>query len=222
MQSNWIAFELAIVEKCIPLAIPLRKELHNVASQKIHPFAQGTVMQQHTMATPLVIRKGHYHSSSKSGSHNDNNNSNNNDDDDNEGQSYDKDLNSKKQHVVHTVNVRLQLLTRQHVDTTYQYQQQRQQEKEEKLIAKHLNKTLESSNFSLTTDLVSPSNRRSHATTVAHSKDATSNHSPWRIWVTIENTETNEMYEHFPIDWIENIVPGNRHVLLSNSKKIIV
>ncbi|ETO29913.1 hypothetical protein RFI_07204 [Reticulomyxa filosa] len=191
MESDWILFEQAIVDKCLPLAIEYMNEFNLEVAQQLTFLTMGTVMCQHTMSAPLSVRArlkmppfpDQDHGNTRNG----------------------KDKRNRKQHATHNINIRIELLPRGHrrrgqylmdkgngTETDEDDKERRKmEEEEERLIAKHLKKI---------------SN-----TEKAHSSNTSS--SPGL------RSEDGEMYEHFPMEWVENILPGNKHILLSNCDK---
>ncbi|ETO13801.1 hypothetical protein RFI_23570 [Reticulomyxa filosa] len=216
MLSNWLAFEQAIVHKCLPLAIEHVHELNASISRELVALITGTTMRQHTMNAPLSVRarmkttKTRHHGS----------------------EGVDKmDAKHRGQQVsTHYVKLRIQLRPRDndhdlgadHADPQDWTKIKRQRE-DEKLIAKHLKKIPNSDS-----SLVPPDDgEQEHATgnddehenedKKLITKNNNINHR-WRIWVIVES-EKGEVFEQFPFDWVENVLPGNRHVLLSNFEK---
>ncbi|ETO05698.1 hypothetical protein RFI_31698, partial [Reticulomyxa filosa] len=208
MQSNWISFELAIVDKCLPLAIEYMGEFHTVVSQQLRFLTSGTLMRQHTMSLPFNLRARFY-----GGDHG--------------KKTTTKDSKGKKQHMTFKVSMRIELSSRKRqvhgkhtpshhfadkrgLESTDQDIQREEEEEEEKLIAKHLKKDNIPETVSSQTK-----NANTNGNNLVHT-DKSNNR--WRIWVIIEN-ENGEIHEQFPMDWIENILPGNKHILLTNCKK---
>ncbi|ETO22640.1 hypothetical protein RFI_14552 [Reticulomyxa filosa] len=217
MQSDWIQFEQAIVDKCLPLAIEYMSELNTAVSQELWFLTSGTFMRQHTMSAPLSVR------ARMKVQDQDANNSTGR---------QSKDKKNRKQHMVHNVNIRIELQAHPKriggvTDDALGEKERRREEEEERLIAKHLKK--QSMTEKPTSNAPSPRRQQGKNTPQStddkiesqngnHTKGTHNHNNRWRIWVIIES-QSGEVYEHFPMDWVENILPGNKHILLSNCDK---